>query len=161
MSQEQNQKKEDAADLAGSIAQHSDPGNLPLVVLAVDDDPAILKFYGRAFGAMGVRLECTTDPRHTLDLVAKTHPNLVILDLAMPGVKGMALLYQIREQATATRVAIITGEYSIATAMQAMQAGAIEYVCKPVSPDKLHELLEKVRRLIADEPGTSPRDSAP
>ena len=161
MSQEQNQKKEDAADQAGSTSQKSDPGNLPLVVLAVDDDPVILKFYGHALSKVGVRFESTADPRHTLDLVAKTHPNLVILDLAMPGVKGMDLLYRIREQAPETRVAIITGQYSIATALQAIQAGAIEYVCKPVSPDKLHELLEKVRRLIADEPGTSPRDSAP
>jgi len=71
--------------------------------------------------AKDVRFESSTDPRQTLDLVANLEPSLVILDLTMPGINGMELLRQIKDRDPHTRVAMITGNYTIDTALKAIK----------------------------------------
>jgi DNA-binding NtrC family response regulator len=138
----------------GLGAANSAEQNHPLVILAIDDDPGILGFYQAVMSGMGVRFESSTDPRQALDLVATHDPNLVILDLTMPGIDGMETLHCIKSRDPQTRVVMITGNYTIDTAVKAIQEGAIDYVCKPVTAEKLRELVTRVRSLVTQEERT-------
>jgi DNA-binding NtrC family response regulator len=146
----------DAGDSApqNSIPQIPNGDQSSLVILAIDDDPGILGFYQAALGALGVQLVSSTDPKQALDLIAAHNPNLVILDLTMPEINGMDLLNQIKSRDPQTRVVMITGNYAIDTAIKAIQQGAIDYVCKPVSAEKLQELVSRVRTLLSQEERT-------
>ena len=81
-----------------------------------------------------MRLETSTDSTVGLELVGSLNPDLTLLDLSMPGIGGMEVLQRIRQRDPEARVVMITGNYSIETAVMAIQAGAADYVCKPVSP---------------------------
>lgn len=126
----------------------------PLVIVAIDDDPGILGFYRAVLSGMGVRFESSTDPWQTLDLIKAFDPNLVILDLTMPGIDGMELLRRIKSRDPQMRVVMITGSYTIETAVKAIQEGAIDYVCKPVTSQKLREIATRVQNLVAQEERT-------
>ncbi len=128
--------------------------NLPLAIVAIDDDPGILGFYQTVMSGMGVRFESSTDPRQALDLVVTHDPSLVILDLTMPGIDGMELLRRIKDSDAQTRVVMITGNYTIDTAVKAIQEGAIDYVCKPVRAEQLREMVTRVRSLVSQEERT-------
>ncbi|MBZ5672463.1 MAG: sigma-54 dependent transcriptional regulator [Acidobacteriia bacterium] len=119
-----------------------------LVILAIDDDPEILKFYELALAKEGVRVEGSADPHYGLELVGALNPGLVLLDLTMPGIDGLEVLHRIRERDPLTRVVMVTGNYSIETAVKAIQEGAADYVCKPVSVEKLRALIEEARKLV-------------
>lgn len=142
------------AEPEGLEAANSADQKHPLVILAIDDDPGILNFYQAVMSDMDVRFESSTNPAQALDLVTAHDPSLVILDLTMPGVDGMELLRRIKSRDAQTRVVMITGNYTIDTAVKAIQEGAIDYVCKPVTAEKLRELVTRVQNLVTKEERT-------
>jgi DNA-binding NtrC family response regulator len=83
-----------------------------------------------------------------LELIRELHPNLIILDLAMPGMSGLETLRRIKAWDSQTRVVMVTGHYSIETAVEAIREGAADYICKPISPEKLRNVVEQTRRLV-------------
>jgi len=119
-----------------------------LVVLAVDDDVAMLRFYEAVLAGSGVRLESAPDPRQGLEMQNALDPHLVLLDLTMPGIDGMEVLHRIKERNELTRVVMVTGNYSIETAVKCIQEGAADFVCKPVTPEKLRQLVADTRALV-------------
>ncbi len=120
----------------------------PLMVLAIDDDLAMLKFYEAIVREEGARVESSSDPLKGVDLVESVNPNLILLDLTMPGIDGMEALQRIRLRDPEARVVMITGDYSIESAIKAIQAGATDYICKPVSPGKLRQIVREAREQI-------------
>lgn len=119
-----------------------------LLVVAIDDEAGMLGYYKSVLGGEGVRLETSTDSTVGLELVASLNPDLILLDLSMPGIDGMEVLQRIRRRDPEARVVMITGNYSIETAVMAIQAGAADYVCKPVSPEKLRQVVRDIRKLV-------------
>ncbi len=119
-----------------------------LVVLAVDDDPGMLKFYQSVVGEEGAQVEATADPLRGVELIEKLHPNLILLDLSMPGIDGMEALQRIRLRDPEARVIMVTGDYSIESAIKAIQAGATDYLCKPLSPAKLRQIVHDAREQL-------------
>ena len=117
----------------------------PLVILAVDDDPGMLRFYKVALAEEDVRVESLTDPLYAVDLLETLNPDLILLDLTMPGIDGMETLRRIRLRDPEVPVVMITGDYSIESAVKAIQAGATDYVCKPVTPDKVCNIVHETR----------------
>ena len=117
----------------------------PLVVLAIDDDLGMLRFYETIVREEGSRIESSPDPLRGVDLVETLNPNLILLDLTMPGIDGMEALQRIRLRDPEARVVMITGDYSIESAIKAIQAGATDYICKPVSPTKLRQIVRETR----------------
>jgi DNA-binding NtrC family response regulator len=75
-------------------------------------------------------------------------PHLVLLDLTMPGIDGMEVLHLIKDRNALTRVVMVTGNYSIETAVKAIQEGAADFVCKPVSAEKLRQLVDETRAVV-------------
>lgn len=120
----------------------------PLLILAIDDDPGMLRFYRVALTHEGVRFEGSTDPLHAVELSKTLNPDLILLDLTMPGIDGMEALRRIRLCDPEARVVMITGDYSIESAIKAIQAGATDYVCKPISPEKVCKIVQEAREQV-------------
>jgi DNA-binding NtrC family response regulator len=120
----------------------------PLVILAIDDDPAMLRFYKVALAIEGVRVESSTEPLQAVELVETLDPDLILLDLTMPGIDGMEALRRIRLHDPEARVVMITGDYSIESAIKAIQAGAADYVTKPISPEKVRKIVQETREQV-------------
>jgi DNA-binding NtrC family response regulator len=121
----------------------------PLVIPAIDDDPGMLRFYKAALANEEVRVESSTDPFHGVDLVETLNRDLILLDLTMPGIDGMEALERIRLRDPEVRVVMITGDYSIESAVRAIQAGATDYICKPISPEKARKIVLEAREHMA------------
>jgi len=66
----------------------------------------------------------------------------------MPGIDGMEALQRIRLRDPEARVIMITGDYSIESAIKAIQAGATDYICKPISPAKLRQIVRETREQV-------------
>src|ERR1044071_7545191 len=97
----------------------------------VDDDIAVLKSLTEALGDLNAVLLTSTDPFHALEVIKARKPAVVVTDLKMPGMDGMALLERIREFSPATQVIVITGHGSIEDAVAAMRQGAYDFISKP------------------------------
>lgn len=123
--------------------------SLKLRVVAIDDETSMLDFYKAVIGRTGAHLECATDAVRGLELIESCDPDLVLLDLTMPQMDGIEALHKIIERDSTANVVMVTGNYSIETAVQAIREGAADYICKPVKVEKVRELLEKARFLAS------------
>ncbi len=114
-------------------------------LLVVDDDPGTLLILGRILEHDGYRVLKAKSGRMALAILAADEVNLVLSDLVMPGMDGLALTQKIKRTHPVVGVMIITAYASIETAVQAIHAGASDYITKPVIPG---ELLLKVRKVL-------------
>lgn len=120
-------------------------------ILAVDDDAQTLEYITTALAQPGVKITSTTDPRTAFDLFLTFRPQLVLLDLMMPGISGMELLEHIVAADPTVDVILVTSDYSTESAVEAIQKGACDYLTKPVDINKLRRrigelLFEATRR---------------
>jgi DNA-binding NtrC family response regulator len=120
-----------------------------VLVLAIDDEPSMLEYYRATLSSPEVRVETTSEAARGARLVRELCPDIVLLDLWMPGLNGLEVLRHIRQQDMRVEVVMVTGEYSIETAVEAVRRGAADYLCKPVSAEKLRALVEKSKALAS------------
>ena len=115
-------------------------------VLLVDDEPALLRSASLLLRSAGITPILTLDDsRMVLPRLAEEPMGAVVLDLTMPHLSGQALLAQITAHAPDLPTIVMTATHDLETAVQCMQAGAIDYLVKPV--DK-HRLVAFVRRAL-------------
>lgn len=119
--------------------------------LIVDDDDILRSRLCMAISARGYDVRTAANGDEALALVAESCPDMAVIDLKMPGMNGLELLTRLREQCASMRVVVLTGWGSIANAIAAMRAGAVNYVTKPADAteilaafDASHELDVKV-----------------
>ncbi len=97
----------------------------------------------------GFEIEQATNKAEALKKLGDGSYALVILDLKMPGVKGLELLAAIRDRQPSARVVIVTGYASIETAVEGARMGAVGYVSKPFTPAELRNAADQAFRLAA------------
>jgi DNA-binding NtrC family response regulator len=114
-------------------------------LIAIDDDPVTLEFIEESLAQDGLEILTETRAADGIDLVLREEPEIVLLDLFMPGIRGMELLDRIVEACPATDVVLLTGDYSTDSAVEAIRKGASDYLTKPVSA---HDLRKRVGALI-------------
>lgn len=112
-------------------------------LLVVDDEPSILHFFRRAFDLPEVRLLTAETAAAGLAAVRAEQPDVVILDVNLGDASGLELFQQIRAVDSRIPVIFITGHGTTATAIEAMQLGAYEYLLKPLELDELSGLVER------------------
>jgi len=116
----------------------------------VDDDPLSLELVSAALEQEGVDIASTTDPRDALQMVRTQRPDVLIVDLMMPGLSGMEVLERTRQIDSAVDVILMTAHYSTESAVEAIQKGAADYFNKPIEIEKLQcrvgALIEDVHR---------------
>jgi DNA-binding NtrC family response regulator len=106
-------------------------------ILVVDDEPDMLENCARALRRAGHLTTTTSDPRAALGLLESERPDLLLTDLQMPQMSGMELLRRARELDAGLPVIMITGYGTIEAAVEAVKAGAFDFLPKSFSIDQL------------------------
>lgn len=128
-----------------SVSVEKTHGSIPaLRVVVIDDDEQHLKLVATLISQDNVRVFTSPDSLAGFELVRAQHPQLVIVDLIMPGMGGMEILEKIIDFDPATEVILLTGYYSSESAVMAIQKGACDYLTKPVQGEKLQERVESL-----------------
>lgn len=104
-------------------------------ILVVDDDEAVRRSHLRCLAGANCTVEAAWDGTGALRAMANHPFDVVLLDLRMPGLDGMAVLRSIKEKWPESEVVIITGYPTIESAKEAVRLGAFDYLAKPVGPD--------------------------
>ena len=112
-------------------------------VLLVDDDEAHARAVAEALEGAGYACEVVGSGREALDVLARRDVDLVLTDLVMAEVDGMDVLEAARRRGD-VEVVMITGHGSVGTAVEAMRAGAADYITKPVNLSELREVLARI-----------------
>jgi DNA-binding response OmpR family regulator len=113
-------------------------------VLIVEDDSALLHFLEQGLKLDGHEVTVAVDGESALACAAKVHPELMILDLGLPGMDGMEVLAAMRQQFNSTSVLVLTGRAEMEERVKCLQLGAEDVVLKPFS---FHELRARLQTL--------------
>ncbi|HEX9818622.1 MAG TPA: sigma-54 dependent transcriptional regulator [Methylomirabilota bacterium] len=115
-------------------------------ILIVDDEPDMVDNCARILRRAGHRCLTATDPHRALALLQSEHPDLLLTDLKMPEIDGLALLHRARELDPALPVVVITAFATIESAVAAIKDGAFDYLPKNFSVDQLTLVVERALR---------------
>ena len=127
-------------------------------ILLVDDDDVFRERLGRALRERGYAVATAGDHDGALAAARAAPPEFAVVDLRMPGSSGVALIAPLRELAPAARIVVLTGYGSITSAVEALRAGAHDYLSKPVDADQIIAALtgEAAHPVEASAPIPSP-----
>lgn len=114
-----------------------------LRVLAVDDETDFIETLVKRFTYRQIPVTAASNGPDALSLLDREPFDVVILDMRMPGMDGLAVLQEIKKRHPLVEVIILTGHASVEAGMQGMSLGAYDYVLKPVD---FGELLEKANK---------------
>ncbi|HEY9035682.1 MAG TPA: response regulator transcription factor [Pseudomonadales bacterium] len=106
-------------------------------VILVDDDDALREVLSRAFMRRGYEVITAASVEAALQLVADNSPEYAVVDLKMPGDSGLVLVKTLKALDEQTRIVMLTGYSSIATAVEAIKLGATHYLAKPADADDI------------------------
>ncbi len=129
-------------------------GSEPLKILVADDEPAMVGVIGAILGGAGHRIVAAYDGREAIRRFEDERPDLVLLDLAMPGVDGADVCRRIRA-AGDTPIIVVSGESDLDVTVELLDAGADDYVRKPF---RAAELLARTRSVVRRRRRASARD---
>lgn len=121
-------------------------------VLVVDDQPEVALVLRDALEGFGYAAKIAVSGREALGLLSTYQPDVVLLDLWMPGLPGEAVLDEIRHRAPTVPIVVVTGNRDEALAQDVLSAGAFDYVPKPFDLTVLERIVgaalaERTRRL--------------
>ena len=116
-------------------------------LLIIDDEPNTLASLSRAFRLAGHEATVSDSPARALELVKNQRFDLILSDVVMPGKDGIALLEEIKSLGVTTPVVMMSGQAHIDMAVRATKLGAIDFLEKPISTEKLLLTLENAVRL--------------
>ena len=114
-------------------------------ILLVDDDAPFRQVLRGELSRMGFEVTAVGSGEDALSKVAEIEPDVVLLDLRLPGLGGLEVLKGIRDRSMSSDVIMLTGHGSIDTAIEAVKMGAFDYVSKPCP---LEELEVRIRRAL-------------
>ncbi len=122
-------------------------------ILVVDDDPRILQTFTRNLRATGYEVLTAPDGDEALQVYRHEQPAIALVDVRMPGLDGFDVLQAIRKLNPDAEVLLITGHGDMEMAIEALRAGASDFIPKPARPDVLRTALQRAEsrlRLKAD-----------
>jgi DNA-binding NtrC family response regulator len=120
----------------------------PQRILVADDEQAITQGLSAILSDEGYEVTVVNDGQQALDELASEGYGVVLADLKMPKVDGLALLKALQQQSLATECIIITGQATIDSAVQAMREGAYDYIEKPLNAEKLNRLKALIAKAL-------------
>ena len=111
-------------------------------ILVIDDEPEIVRFIRRALENEGHQVTICTDGADGLCRAVADRPDLVVLDLLMPGVNGQAVLGGVLAQNADQKVLVLSAAADVDTRVECLERGAVDFLAKPFS---VRELIARVR----------------
>src|SRR5579863_7974890 len=115
-----------------------------LRICVVDDEPDQVELTTTRLEKAGFSATGTTDPQEALQKVRMGDCRVVLCDLKMPGFDGLTFLEKTLQYDPGVYVILITGNYSIDSAIEAVKRGAYDYLCKPVDQARLEKTLDEL-----------------
>ncbi|WP_406820622.1 sigma-54-dependent transcriptional regulator [Pseudomonas sp. KnCO4] len=115
-------------------------------VILVDDDPHLRQALSQTLDLAGLKVVALADAQGLAERIEADWPGVVVSDIRMPGIDGLQLLEQLHGRDAELPVLLITGHGDVPLAVQAMRAGAYDFLEKPFASDAL---LDSVRRALA------------
>jgi EAL domain-containing protein (putative c-di-GMP-specific phosphodiesterase class I) len=112
-------------------------------VLIVDDDPTQIRSIGRVLRLRGYEVESAGNGTEASRVLRPDTFDVVLSDIAMPGMDGIALLQFVRERNLDVPVVLLTGEPAVSTAVKALEFGAFHYLTKPIDLPALEVVIDK------------------
>jgi two-component system nitrogen regulation response regulator NtrX len=106
-------------------------------ILVVDDEPNIRRTLTGLLEDEGFDVKCSASAEEALEAIGKSPPDLLLLDVFLPGMDGIAFLEKLREKEIAFPVVVLSGHASIEMAVRATKLGAFDLQEKPVDPERL------------------------
>jgi two-component system KDP operon response regulator KdpE len=128
----------------------------PLSVLLVDDEPAIRRFLRLSFDAEGYRVEEAGDGKAALDILRANAPDLLILDLGLPGLDGFEVIRQLRDLGSTIPIVVLSSRTDEKGKVMALDLGADDYVTKPFGIDELQARIRTALRHRLQQQGEKP-----
>lgn len=106
-------------------------------ILVVDDEDVVRRSFVRTLASERCTVEVATDGEQALQKLREQSFDVVLLDLRMPGLGGMAVLKAIKAEWPECEVIVVTGHPMLETAKESVSLGAHDYLAKPVGPDEV------------------------
>lgn len=119
-------------------------------ILVVDDEPAIVQFIRERLVRDGFDVQSARSGEEALALVASDSPDLIVLDLMLPGMDGFQVLRQLRQRDVETPVIVVTARDDDVDVIIGLELGADDYMIKPFNPRELSARVRAVLRRRAD-----------
>src|SRR3954454_5551347 len=114
-------------------------------VLLVDDDARILRMLERTLSAEGYSVDAVADGGTALAHVERSVPDLIVLDVTMPGLDGLAVTRRLRARRLAVPILLLTAREALEERVAGLDAGADDYLVKPF---EIEELMARVRAML-------------
>ena len=118
-------------------------------LLVIDDEPTVLEAVKTIGERSGFDVVCCADGESGVEASRTGRPDLVMVDLRMPGVDGLQVLRAIHQADPRCQMVLMTGYASVETAVEAIKIGAMDYLSKPLDVGRVEELLAQVKADVA------------
>jgi two-component system response regulator RegA len=138
------------------VALKKEAGNFRPSLLLVDDDDTFRSVLTKVMQKRGFDVNAANSAETAWLLVQQDAPEYAVIDLKMGGHSGLVLVRQINELNVGTKMVVLTGYASIATAVEAIKLGATHYLAKPVDADDIIAAFEKAEGDAGAVVATSP-----
>lgn len=120
-------------------------------IMLVDDEVRYLETTGKLLSKKGYDVQTAASGPEALEKLTKQNVNVVILDVKMPGMDGIATLKEIKKQFPSVEVIMLTGHATVESAIDGLKAGASDYLMKPAEINdlvaKAEEVFEKHQKI--------------
>ena len=113
-------------------------------VLIVEDEPTTRLGLTELVRTWGFTTEAAADGEEALQRITAFRPSIIISDLVMPRMGGLELLRALKDEGSALTIVILTAQGTVETAVEAIKEGAYDYLTKPIEPQRLKILLDKI-----------------
>jgi two-component system response regulator RegX3 len=126
-----------------------------LSILIIEDEPAFVDALQVSLGKEGMQVSAAEDGREGLQMFRAEHPDVVLLDLMLPGINGLDVLRRIRGESQ-TPVIVLSAKDAESDVVTALELGADDYLTKPYS---IRELLARIRVAVRRSTSSEPDDT--
>jgi two-component system, OmpR family, response regulator len=124
-------------------------------ILLVDDEVAFANNIAKLISKRGYEVLTVYNGESAVQAIEENEFDVIVLDLKMPGLDGLATLKQIKKKRPNVEVIILTGHGSMDSGIDGMQLGAFDFIMKPVRFDDLHEIIRQAfQRKVVHEEGS-------
>jgi len=119
---------------------------MSFTVFLVDDDPGVLQAFSRLLRSAGYEARTYLSAKDFLTEHDASVPGCVVLDLAMPDIDGLSLQEKLRHDGAERPIIFLTGAADVAASVQAMKAGAVDFLTKPTRSEQFFAAVERARK---------------
>ena len=122
-----------------------------LKVCLIDDEKEFVTTLGERLELRGFKIQIATDGEDALQMIEDDPPQVVVLDVLMPGLGGLEVLKRIKSSKPEIAVILLTGQGSTKEGIEGMKLGAFDYLMKPV---KIDDLITKMQKAVQNPDNT-------